>query len=35
MICVRMQPTAAFALSKFLEEIPTFQTALEIDGWQE
>lgn len=35
MICVRMQPTAAFALSRFLQEIPTFQTALEIDGWRE
>src|SRR3989338_70157 len=35
MICIRMQPTAAFALSRFLKEVPTFQTALEIDGWQE
>ena len=35
MICVRMQPTAAFALSKFLQETPSFQTALEIDGWHE
>ena len=35
MVCVRMQPTAAFALSRFLQEIPTFQTALEIDGWRD
>jgi rsbT antagonist protein RsbS len=34
MICVRMQPTAAFALSRFLQEPPAFQTALEIDGWR-
>ncbi len=30
MICVHMQPTAAFALSQFLKEMPVFQTALEI-----
>lgn len=30
MICVGMQPTAAFALSQFLQEMPAFQTALEI-----
>lgn len=30
MICVGMQPTAAFALSQFLQEMPVFQTALEI-----
>ncbi len=35
MICVRMQPTAAFALSKFLERPPAFQTALEVDGWRQ
>lgn len=35
MVCVRMQPTAAFALSKFLEGTPAFQTALEVDGWRE
>ena len=30
MICVHMQPTAAFALSQFLQEKPAFQTAIEI-----
>lgn len=30
MICVGMQPTAAFALSQFLQEKPVFQTAIEI-----
>ena len=34
MICIRMQPTAAFALSKFLDEMPVFQTELEIQGRQ-
>lgn len=35
MICICMQPTAAFALSKFLQEAPAFQTALGIEGWRE
>lgn len=35
MICVNMQPTAAFALSKFLREMPAFQTALGIESWRE
>lgn len=30
MICVYMQPTAAYALSKFLKKKPVFQTAIEI-----
>ena len=30
MICINMQPTAAFALSKFIREMPTFETALSI-----
>lgn len=30
MICVNMQPTAAFALSKFLQKRPVFETALNI-----
>jgi rsbT antagonist protein RsbS len=33
MICVGMQPTAAFSLAQFLQKMPTFQTALEIDGY--
>lgn len=33
MICVGMQPTAAFALSQFIQKSPTFQTALEIDDY--
>lgn len=34
MICIQMQPTAAFALSRFLQEKPQFDTALDIDGWR-
>lgn len=34
MICIRMQPTAAFGLSRFLNGPPSFQTALEIQDWQ-
>lgn len=30
MICVNMQPTAAFALSKFIRKMPAFETALNI-----
>ncbi|MDZ4201991.1 MAG: hypothetical protein U1C96_07620 [Gallionella sp.] len=33
MICIGMQPSAAFALSKFMSGKPAFQTALAIDGW--
>jgi rsbT antagonist protein RsbS len=29
-----MQPTAAFALAQFAHEIPAFETALDISGWQ-
>ena len=35
MICIHMQPTAAFALSQFIRELPTFGTALDISGWRE
>lgn len=31
MICVHMQPTAAYALSHFMEKMPTFETALDVD----
>ena len=34
MICIRMQPTAAFALARFIEGQPAFKTALEIQDWQ-
>jgi rsbT antagonist protein RsbS len=30
MICINMQPTAAFALSRFIRKMPTFETALDI-----
>lgn len=30
MICIHMQPTAAFALSGFITEKPAFETALDI-----
>jgi len=34
MVCVHMQPTAAFALVQFERETPAFETALEISDWQ-
>lgn len=30
MICIHMQPTAAFALSHFIKEAPCFRTALDV-----
>ena len=30
MICINMQPTAAFALAKFLHKMPVFETAHNI-----
>ena len=30
MVCIHMQPTAAFALSGFITEKPAFETALDI-----
>ncbi|MFA5826108.1 MAG: hypothetical protein WC825_09070 [Gallionellaceae bacterium] len=30
MICINMQPTAAFTLSKFLTDMPVFETALGV-----
>lgn len=32
MVCVYMQPTAAFALSQFVHEKPAFETAMDISG---
>lgn len=34
MVCVHMQPTAAYALVQFEREAPVFETALEISSWQ-
>lgn len=34
MVCVNMQPTAAFALARFMTQTPAFETALDISGWQ-
>jgi rsbT antagonist protein RsbS len=34
MVCVQMQPTAAFALVQFAHEVPAFETALNISDWQ-
>lgn len=34
MICIHMQPTAAYALVQFTNERPIFGTALDISGWQ-
>ena len=31
MVCIHMQPTAAFALSQFLQEAPPFICALDVD----
>ncbi len=31
MICIHMQPTAAFALSQFLHELPPFECALDVE----
>lgn len=30
MICINMQPTAAFALSKFIDKMPVFESAFNI-----
>lgn len=35
MVCVNMQPTAAFALAQFVRELPSFETALDISARQE
>ncbi len=32
MVCIHMQPTAAFGLAQFLEGIPAFETSLDISG---
>jgi rsbT antagonist protein RsbS len=32
MVCIHMQPTAAFSLSQFICETPAFETALDIAG---
>lgn len=32
MVCVQMQPTAAFSLVQFIHELPVFETALDISG---
>lgn len=32
MVCIHMQPSAAFALSQFLQEIPPFACALDVEG---
>lgn len=34
MVCIHMQPTAAFGLAQFLHEHPAFKTALDIPGWK-
>lgn len=31
MVCIHMQPTAAFGLSQFLQEIPPFVCALDVE----
>jgi len=34
MICIHMQPTAAFALAHHMREAPAFETALDVAGWK-
>lgn len=34
MVCIHMQPTAAFALAQFMRGAPAFETALDISGWK-
>jgi rsbT antagonist protein RsbS len=34
MVCIHMQPTAAFALVQFPHEPQAFETAMDILGWQ-
>lgn len=34
MVCIHMQPTAAFALAQFIRKKPAFEIALDIFGWQ-
>ena len=34
MVCIHMQPTAAFALARFTQESTIFGTALDISGWR-
>lgn len=33
MICIHMQPTAAFALSRYMVQMPAFETALDVEEW--
>lgn len=33
MVCIHMQPTAAYALARYMEQEPAFDTALEVDEW--
>lgn len=33
MVCIHMQPTAAYALARFMEGKPVFETALEVEEW--
>lgn len=34
MVCIHMQPTAAFGMAQFLQGMPVFETALDISGWK-
>ena len=33
MTCIHMQPTAAYALARYMEQPPEFATGMEVDGW--
>ena len=32
MVCIHMQPTAAYALSHFMQGLPAFETALDVEA---
>jgi rsbT antagonist protein RsbS len=34
MVCIHMQPTAAYSLAQFITELPSFGTAIDIASWQ-
>lgn len=35
MTCIHMQPTAAYALARYMEQPPEFETGMEVDGWKQ
>lgn len=33
MVCIHMQPTAAYAMARYMDGNPAFETALEVKEW--